>query len=33
MGSDVDWLKALTDKEIIDMLDGSKALYDLDERC
>ena len=33
MGFDDDSLKVLTDKEIIDMLSGLKALYDLDERC
>ena len=33
LGFDDDSLKVLTDKEIIDMLSGLKALYDLDERC
>ena len=32
IGIDDDWLKALKDKEIIDMLSGLRALYDLDER-
>ena len=32
IGIDDDWLKALKDKEILDMLSGLRALYDLDER-
>ena len=32
IGIDDDWLEGLTDKEIIDMLSGLKALYQLDER-